>query len=71
MARIDVAQLIRPFEEGSKGVEIRKCVQADCRFKGCEEWIEKHVNSAKKILEEIGIDEERLKIIYEKKKDDS
>jgi NADPH-dependent glutamate synthase beta subunit-like oxidoreductase/coenzyme F420-reducing hydrogenase delta subunit len=71
MARIDVAQLIRPFEEGSKVVEIRKCEHIDCRFTGCEEWIDKHVTSAKKILKEIGIDEERLKIIYEKKKDDS
>lgn len=67
MARIDVSQLIRPFEEGSKGVEIRKCDYEECRFKGCEEWIDKHVNSAKKILEEIGIDAERLKIICEKK----
>jgi len=67
MARIDVAQLIRPFEEGSKGVEIRKCEYEECRFKGCEEWIDKHVSRAKKILKEIGIDEDRLKIIYEKK----
>lgn len=67
MARIDVSQLIRPFEEGSKGVEIRKCDYEECRFKGCEEWIDKHVKSAKKILEEMGIDAEQLKIICEKK----
>jgi len=69
MARIDVAQLIRPFEEGSKEVVIRKCELEDCRFTGCDEWIKKHVNSAKKMLEEIGLDSERLKLIYEKKKD--
>ena len=67
MSRIDVTQLIRPFEEGSKGVEIRKCDFEDCRFKGCDEWIEKHVNRAKKVLEDIGIDAERLKIVREKK----
>jgi len=66
MARIDVTQLIRPFEEGSKGVVIRKCELEECRFKGCDEWIQKHVNRAKKTLEEIGIDSERLKLIYEK-----
>jgi len=66
MARIDVNQLIRPFEEGSKEVVIRKCELEECRFKGCDEWIQKHVNRAKKMLEEIGIDSERLKIIYEK-----
>ncbi len=45
---------------------IRKCELDDCRFKGCDEWIKKHVDSAKKILEEIGIDSKRLKLVYEK-----
>lgn len=69
MARIDVSQFIRPFEEGSKEVVIRKCDFKDCRFKGCEEWIKRHINSAKKMLEEIGLDSGRLKLIYEKEED--
>jgi NADPH-dependent glutamate synthase beta subunit-like oxidoreductase/coenzyme F420-reducing hydrogenase delta subunit len=69
MARIDVHQFIHPFEEGSKGVEINRCEHHDeCRFKGCEEWIQKHVESAKKILEDIGLDPERLRIVREEKK---
>jgi len=68
MARIDVAQLIRPFEKGSIGVEINKCEHEQCRFKGCDEWILKHINNARKILKDIGIDSERLKEIYEDKK---
>jgi len=69
MARIDVYQLIHPFEEGSKGVEINKCEHhEECRFKGCDEWIRKHIESAQKMLGEIGIDADRLKLITEKKK---
>jgi len=69
MARVDVYQLIHPFEEGSKGVEINKCEHHhECRFKGCDEWIRKHIESAQKILGEIGIDADRLKLITEKKK---
>jgi coenzyme F420-reducing hydrogenase delta subunit len=69
MARIDVYQLIHPFEEGSKGVEINKCEHhEECRFKGCDEWIHKHIESARKILGEIGIDADRLKLITEKEK---
>lgn len=66
MARIDVYQFIRPFEEGSKGVEINKCEHHhECRFKGCDEWIRKHIESARKILEEIGIDADRIKLVTE------
>ena len=68
MARIDVYQLIHPFEEGSKGVEINKCEHHECRFKGCDEWIHKHVESARKMLEEIGIDADRIKLVTEEKK---
>jgi NADPH-dependent glutamate synthase beta subunit-like oxidoreductase len=68
MARVDVLQLLRPFEFGAHAVQINKCEYRECRFKGCEEWILKHVESAKKMLEDIGIDTERLKIVYEDKK---
>ncbi len=69
MARVDVYQLIQPFEEGSKGVEIRKCGhEKQCRFKGCDQWILKHVEHAKKMLKDIGIDADRVKLVYEDKK---
>lgn len=68
MARIDVYQFIHPFEKGSKGVEINKCKHHECRFKGCDEWIRKHVESARKMLEEIGIEADRIKLVTEEKK---
>ncbi len=67
MARIDALQLIKPFEEGSSIVQITKCGKDECRFKGCDKWISKHVEKARKILKDIGIDAERLKIVYENK----
>lgn len=63
MARIDVTQLLQPLEEGSRGVEISKCEHSqECRFKGCDEWIRKHVESARKILREIGIESDRIRV---------
>ncbi len=67
MARVDVLQLLRPFESGAHAVKMNKCEYHECRFKGCEEWILKHVESAKKMLKDIGMDAERLKIVYEDK----
>lgn len=68
MARIDLYQLIHPFEAGSKAVTINKCEHHECHFKGCDEWIQKHVENARKMLGEIGLDAERLKVIYSGRK---
>lgn len=67
LARVDVFQMIHPFKAGSSGVEIIKCKKHECRFKGCDEWILKHIESARKILQNIGIDADRIKITYEEK----
>jgi NADPH-dependent glutamate synthase beta subunit-like oxidoreductase/coenzyme F420-reducing hydrogenase delta subunit len=63
MARIGVKQLLQPFEEGAKEVEIYKCEQDDCRFTGCDEWIIKHIENAQKILGQIGMDTGKLKFV--------
>lgn len=69
MARIDVYQFIHAFEKGSKSVEIYKCEHdQECRFKGCNEWIQKHIETARKMLKEIGIDADHIKVVTEKKK---
>jgi ferredoxin len=65
LGRIDIAQLLRPFEEGSRTVRINKCKRTDCRFKDCEQWIVKHVQAARNILRELGMDAERLKLTEE------
>ena len=47
-------------------MEIRKCGhEKDCRFKGCEKWIIKHIERAQKMLKDIGIDADHVKLIYE------
>jgi coenzyme F420-reducing hydrogenase delta subunit len=69
MARVSVYQLIQPFEEGSKAVEIHKCGhKKECRFKGCEKWIIKHIERAREMLKDIGMDADSVKVIYEEKK---
>jgi formate dehydrogenase beta subunit len=69
MARIDVHQFIHALEKGSKGVEIYKCEHdQECRFKGCDEWIQKHIETARKMLKEIGIDADRIRVVTEEKK---
>jgi formate dehydrogenase beta subunit len=65
LGRIDIAQLLRPFEEGSRTVRINKCKRHDCRFKDCEQWIVKHVQAARNILRELGMEAERLKLTEE------
>lgn len=67
LARVDVSQLIKPFEEGSAEIEINKCEYSrECRFKGCEDWVKKHIENARKILKEAGIDEQKIKIVTNK-----
>ena len=65
----DVLQIIHPFKVGSSGVEIIKCKKYECPFKDYDEWILKHIESARKILENIGIDADRFKITCEEKRD--
>ena len=65
LGRVDALQLLRPFEEGATYVQISKCKRQECHFKGCDEWIDKHVRSARKILQELGIDAERIKVTDE------
>jgi len=62
LGRVDVLQLIRPFEEGAKAVLINRCNRQECHFKDCDRWITKHVRSARKILRELGLDEGRIKV---------
>ncbi|NWF97627.1 MAG: FAD-dependent oxidoreductase [Nitrospirae bacterium] len=65
IARIDISQFIKPFEEGCKKVKILACKDNDCHFKECNKWLNKHVNEAKRILKESGLDPEQLTVVYE------
>ena len=62
---MDEHQLIYPFELNVDGLIIHACRNDECRFRDGNQWLKKHVKSAKKILGEIGIGGDRLDIISE------
>jgi len=63
--RLDVFQLIYPFELGVDGVAVHMCKNDECHFRDGSRWLLAHIEKAKKILDEIGIGSNRLNIISE------
>jgi NADPH-dependent glutamate synthase beta subunit-like oxidoreductase/coenzyme F420-reducing hydrogenase delta subunit len=63
IGRLDVFQLIYPFELGVDGVAVDVCPDQECRFRDGSQWLIRHIEKAKKILDEIGIGADRLNII--------
>ena len=63
--RMDVFQLIYPFELGADGVVVNMCLDQECRFRDGSRWLIKRIERAKKILDEIGIGADRLNVISE------
>ncbi|WP_291319028.1 FAD-dependent oxidoreductase [Desulfonatronospira sp.] len=63
LGRIDVYELLVPFEAGAREVLVSGCGEEDCKFKDCSLWTRRNVQKAARILESIGIDPERLKIV--------
>lgn len=61
--RMDESRLIYPFEIEVDGVLIHVCENEGCRFREGNQWLKRHIKSAKKILNEIGIGADRLDII--------
>ncbi len=62
--RIDVHHILTAFEKGADGVIVAGCRIGDCHFKDGNVKATKRVQYAKKLLEEIGLDGERLNIYY-------
>lgn len=60
--RIDVSHILKAFEYGADGVLIFSCYEGACKFISGNIKTKKRVNYAKKILKEIGIEEERLQM---------
>jgi coenzyme F420-reducing hydrogenase delta subunit len=56
------------LEEGAQEVHIDWCEHDNCLFRTSEEWIRKHVNNARKLLTDIGMDPEKIKLMSGEKK---
>ena len=61
--RINESHLIYPFEMGADGVIVSICADNECRFRDGSHQMKAYIRRAKKILNDIGIGEERLAII--------
>ena len=61
--RIDVAQLLYPFELGVDGAVLQICEKDSCRHREGSKYLTKHVKEAKKILDITGFSADRLTVI--------
>ena len=62
--RIDIHHILHAFEAGADGVFLSGCLIGDCHYVSGNEKAAKRVAYAKRLLEEIGVEPERLEIYY-------
>lgn len=60
--KVDVIYLLKAFENGADGVFVAGCEEGNCHFLEGNLRAKKRVLYAKKLLKEIGIEEERLEM---------
>jgi coenzyme F420-reducing hydrogenase delta subunit len=60
--RVDVLTLLKAFESGVDGVYVAGCMEGECHFLKGNLRARKRVNYAKTLLEEMGIEPERLEM---------
>lgn len=60
--KVDVLYLLRAFEDGADGVIVAGCEEGTCHFINGNIKAKKKVNYTKKILDEIGLGGDRLKM---------
>ncbi len=57
VTKVNITHLLKAFELGADGVFIAGCKEEDCQYQKGIFWAEQRVNSAKKILSQIGLGE--------------
>jgi F420-non-reducing hydrogenase iron-sulfur subunit len=60
--RVDVLTLLKAFESGIDGVYVAGCMEGECHFLKGNLRARKRVNYAKTLLEEVGIEPQRLEM---------
>ena len=58
--KVDTIHMMKALEKGAVGVMVAGCLDGDCHFKNGNTKATKRVAFVKKLLEEIGIEPERL-----------
>jgi len=61
--KVDTKHILQAFQQGADGVYVAGCLEGDCHFKNGNIKAARRVARAKKLLGEIGIEEERVEMI--------
>ncbi len=61
--KVDIKHILQAFQQGADGVYVAGCLEGDCHFKNGNIKAARRVAQAKKLLGEIGIEEERVEMI--------
>ena len=61
--KVDAIHMLKAFEMGADGVVVAGCLEGDCHFKTGNVRAARRVSYVKKLLEEIGIEGERLEMV--------
>ena len=61
--RLEVEHFLRALENGADGVLVAGCLEGGCHFIEGNLWARRRVNYARRILKEIGLEEERLRMV--------
>jgi heterodisulfide reductase subunit A len=62
VSHLTVNHLLKAFEMGAVGVFIIVCADGECRYRDAIYWAELKVGQARKLLGEVGLDEDRLRL---------
>jgi coenzyme F420-reducing hydrogenase delta subunit len=60
--RVDILHLLRAIEDGADGVYVAGCLEGECHFLTGNLKAKKRVQYVKKVLEEIGLEPERVEM---------
>ena len=60
--RVDILHLLKAIEDGADGVYVAGCLEGDCHYLTGNLKAKKRVAYVKKVLEEIGLESERVEM---------
>lgn len=63
-ARLDINFILKALQEGADGVLVVGCHPGDCAYKTGNLGAERRVRFTKKLVESLGIDERRVKMVF-------
>lgn len=62
--KVDMIHILKAFEKGADGVYVAGCLEGDCHFKKGNLRAARRVQEAQKLLETVGLEGERVKMVY-------